>query len=115
MRLTWADLSQHRSTVNELQWRRMSCYFREGRSLSQVAIREGMRQSGGARLGATTNIERSIGRGSRRLLRAMLLLNTVAWTDIVQQARESAANPKQWRRLRAGLLLDTAATQIAQQ
>src|SRR5690349_20451348 len=112
MRLTWTDLEPYRSVATERQWRRMSLHF-QGQSLAQVAIQEGLLRSDGIRI-AKTSLEQSIGRGCRKLLRT-LLNGVIRWQDIAEQARESAANPEQWRRMRAGLLEDNAAAEIAKE
>ncbi len=111
MHLIWSDLEQHQSVVSEKQWRRMTLYFQEGKSLAQVSVQEGLLRPAGARI-AKTSLEQSIGRGCRNLLRVMLR-KSFTWNDIAKQARESAANPEQWRRVRAGLLTRDGANEIA--
>lgn len=65
MKLTWEDIEAHRSAATPAQWRRMQAYFRDGKSIMEIAADEGQ-------LEAKTSLVLGLGRGCIAVLNSML-------------------------------------------
>jgi len=65
MKLTWEDFEAHRSAATPRQWRRMEAYFRDGKSIMEIAADEG-------KVEAKTSLVLGLGRGCIAVLNSML-------------------------------------------
>jgi hypothetical protein len=61
VKLTWADIEEHRAAATPAQWRRMEAILRDGKPIGQVAKEEG--QLSGEPPRARISVIASVGRG----------------------------------------------------
>jgi hypothetical protein len=70
VKLTWADIEEHRAAATPAQWRRMEAYFREGKPIGRVAREDGLLIDETPRQRISAQL--ALGRGCIAVLNSML-------------------------------------------
>jgi hypothetical protein len=92
VKLTWADIEEHRAAATPAQWRRMEAYFLHGKPISQIAREDGLLIDKTPR--KRISVQLALGRGCAALINAMLQrpVRVVDTNDLAEPAQTAGGN-----------------------